>query len=141
MSKRKKILLAILMFLATVLVVIMAVVPRLLNMDRYRSQVEALLEKRLGRRTTIGHLALTVFPRLSTRVDGFALKNPASFPQGDFITDRLEATREALNEYQERPVLCLEHSIPQQCRCQVSRFLVSRFLGRSVARLSRRQGR
>ena len=88
MSKRKKILLAILIFLAAVLVVIVVVVPRLLNVDRYRPQVAALIEKQLGRRTTIGHLALTVFPRLSIRADDFALKNPAGFPQGDFIEAR-----------------------------------------------------
>ena len=88
MSKRKKILLAILIFLAAVLVVIVVVVPRLLNVDRYRPQVTALIEKQLGRRATIGHLALTLFPRLSIRADDFALKNPAGFPQGDFIEAR-----------------------------------------------------
>ena len=88
MSKRKGILLAILIFLAALVVVIVVVVPRLLDVDRYRPQVEVLIEKQLGRRTTIGRLTLTVFPRLSIRAEDFALKNPAGFPQGDFVAAR-----------------------------------------------------
>jgi len=88
LSKRTKVFLAVLVFLIVTLVVIVVVLPRLVNVDRYRPQVAALIETQLGWRAMIGHLAFTVFPRLSIRADDFALKNPAGFPQGDFIKAR-----------------------------------------------------
>jgi uncharacterized protein involved in outer membrane biogenesis len=53
--------------------------------DRYLPQVTSLIEKQTGKPTEIGHLALTVFPSLSIRVDDFALRNPSGFPQGYFV--------------------------------------------------------
>jgi uncharacterized protein involved in outer membrane biogenesis len=88
LSKRKKLFLGILVFLIVALVVIVVVVPRVTDVDRYRPQVAAFIEIQFGRRATIGHLALTVFPRLAIRADDFALKNPPGFPPGDFIRAR-----------------------------------------------------
>jgi len=85
LSKRTKVLLTIVVFLIVALVVIVVVVPRVFDVDRYRPQVAALIESQLGRRATIGRLALTIVPRLSIRADDFTLKNPAGFPQGDFV--------------------------------------------------------
>jgi len=61
------------------------IVPLLFDVDRYRPQVSALIEKQTGKPAEIGHLALTAFPSLSIRVDNFALRNPAGFPSGYFL--------------------------------------------------------
>jgi uncharacterized protein involved in outer membrane biogenesis len=67
-----------------------------LDVDRYRPQVATLIEKQTGKPAEIGHLALTVFPSLSIRVDDFALKNPAGFPQGYFVkAQRIHAVVDA----------------------------------------------
>jgi uncharacterized protein involved in outer membrane biogenesis len=72
------------------------IVPRLLDVDRYRPQVVALIEKQTGKPTQIGHLTLTIFPRLSVRVDDFTLRNPAGFPQGYFVrANRIHAVVDA----------------------------------------------
>jgi uncharacterized protein involved in outer membrane biogenesis len=84
-SRRKKVILGILIFLVVTLVALAVIVPRLLDVDRYRPQVVGLIEKQMGKPTDIGHLTLTVFPRLSIRVDDFTLRNPAGFPQGYFV--------------------------------------------------------
>ena len=106
MSKRKKLFLGILVFLIVTLVVIVVIVPRLFDVDRYRPQVAALIEKQLGRRATIGHLTLTVLPRLSIRADDFTLTNPAGFPQGDFIkAQRIYAVVDAASLWRHQVVI------------------------------------
>ena len=82
MSTRKKVILGILIFLVLTLVALVVIVPLLFDVDRYRSQVESLIEQRTGKSTEIGHLALTVFPSLSIRVDDFALRNPSDLRRG-----------------------------------------------------------
>ena len=85
MSRRKKVILGILIFLVVILVALVVLVPLVLDVDRYRPQVAALIEKQTGKPAEVGHLALTVFPSLSIRVNDFTLKNPAGFPQGYFV--------------------------------------------------------
>jgi uncharacterized protein involved in outer membrane biogenesis len=85
MWTRKKVILGILIFLAVILIALVVIVPLLFNVDRYRPQVVSLIEKQTGKPAEIGHLALTVFPSLSIRVDDFALKNPSGFPEGDLV--------------------------------------------------------
>jgi uncharacterized protein involved in outer membrane biogenesis len=85
LARRRRIILGILIFLAVTIIAVVVLVPLLFDVDRYRPQVAALIEKQMGKPTVIGHLALTVVPRLSIRVDDFTLRNPAGFPQGDFV--------------------------------------------------------
>ena len=85
MSTRKKVILGILIFLVLIPVALVVIVPLLFDVDHYRPQVASLIEKETGKPAEIGHLALTVFPSLSIRVDDFALKNPSGFPQGYFV--------------------------------------------------------
>jgi len=60
-------------------------VPRLVDVNRYRPQVAALLESKTGKPARIGRLQLTLFPHLAIQVDDFALGNPKGFPSGDFF--------------------------------------------------------
>jgi uncharacterized protein involved in outer membrane biogenesis len=80
-----KVILGILIFLVGILVALVVIVPLLIDVDRYRPQVASLIEKQAGKPAEIGHLALTVFPSLSIRVDDFTLKNPVGFPSGYFV--------------------------------------------------------
>jgi uncharacterized protein involved in outer membrane biogenesis len=88
MSTRKKVIFGILTFLVGVLVALVVIVPLLFDVDRYRPQVAALIEKQTGKPAEIGHLTLNIFPSLSIRVDDFALKNPAGFPDSYFVKAR-----------------------------------------------------
>jgi uncharacterized protein involved in outer membrane biogenesis len=85
MSTGKKIALGIVIFFALLLVGLAIVVRLLLDVDRYRAQVVALLRDETGKPAQIGRLALTLFPTLALRVDDFALGNPAGFPEGNFL--------------------------------------------------------
>jgi uncharacterized protein involved in outer membrane biogenesis len=87
-TKRKKIALIVVLVVVAILVGLAVLVPRLVNVDRYRPQVEAQIEQATGKPTQIGRLALTVFPQLSIRFDDFELGNPPHYPQGPFVKAR-----------------------------------------------------
>lgn len=88
MSTGKKITLGVFVFLFIVLVAVVIIVPLMFDLDRYRPQVVATIRQETGKPAQIGHLALTIFPRVSIRVDDLALGNPVGFPKGDFVTAR-----------------------------------------------------
>jgi uncharacterized protein involved in outer membrane biogenesis len=88
MSTGKKIGLGIVIFFVVLVVGLIIIVPMLIDVDRYRPQVVARLQEETGKPAEIGHLALTIFPKVSIRVDDFALGNPPSFPKGDFVRAR-----------------------------------------------------
>lgn len=88
MSSRRKVVLTLALLLAAVLAVLAVVVPRLVDVDRYRPDVVAQIEKTTGKRTEIGHLSLSILPTLSIRVDEFDLANPPGFPEGHLLTAR-----------------------------------------------------
>ncbi len=99
MSKGKKIGLGILIFIMVVIAALAILVPLLIDVDRYRPQVIAQIQEATGKPAEIGKLTLTVFPKLSIRVDNFALGNPEGFPKGYLLkTDRIyvEVDRAAL---------------------------------------------
>jgi len=88
MSTRKKIALGVVIFFVVLIVGLAIAIPMLIDIDRYRPQVVARLQEETGKPAEIGHLALTIFPKVSIRVDDFALGNPPGFPQGDFVRAR-----------------------------------------------------
>ncbi len=99
MSKGKKIGLGILTFIVLVLLALVIIVPMLIDVDRYRPQVIAHIQEVTGKPAEIGKLTLTIFPKLSIRVDNFALGNPPGFPKGYLVkTERIyvEVDRDAL---------------------------------------------
>jgi uncharacterized protein involved in outer membrane biogenesis len=85
MSSRRKVVLTVLVLLVILILVAVIVVPRLVDVDRYRPQVIARVEQATGRNAEIGRLTLILLPVLSIRVDNFALDNPAGFPAGQFL--------------------------------------------------------
>jgi len=56
------------------------VVPVLLNTDRYRLKGISYLEESTGKKVEIGRVTLTVFPKLTIRVNDFGIKSPPLFP-------------------------------------------------------------
>jgi len=85
MSRGKKVVLGVVVTLALVVVGLAIVIPLVLDVDRYRPEVAARLQQETGKPARIGHLALTVFPQISIRVDDFSLGNPRGFPSGNFV--------------------------------------------------------
>ena len=84
-SKGKKRLIIAASVVGVLAILSLWVVPSLVDLNRYRPQVAALLEKETGKPARIGHLKLTIFPHLAIQVDNFVLGNPQGFPGGDFI--------------------------------------------------------
>ncbi len=85
MTTGKKFALGVVIFFGLLMLALIIIVPLLIDVDRYRPQVVAHIREETGKPAEIGHLALSLFPRVSIRVDDFALGNPAGFPEGHLI--------------------------------------------------------
>jgi uncharacterized protein involved in outer membrane biogenesis len=81
---RRGITLIVVGIAAILLLALMFVVPALINVDRYRSQVISYLQEKTGKQVEIGRLALTFFP-LAIHIDHFGVKNPPIFPRGYIV--------------------------------------------------------
>jgi len=66
---------------ALLLLTLIFVVPRLINVDRYRPRVISYLQQKTGKQVEMGRLALTFFP-VAIHIDHFGVKNPPIFPSG-----------------------------------------------------------
>ncbi len=85
MSKGKKIALIAVIVPAVMVLGLAIIIPIVVNVDRYRPQVAAQIQKATGKPTQIGRLDLSIFPQVAIRVDDFSLGNPEGFPSGDFV--------------------------------------------------------
>lgn len=96
MSKAKKIILGVLILFALFVLAAVIIVPRLVDVDRYRPEVIARIRAETGKSAEIGRLTLSFFPTVSIRVDDFALANPDGYPHGYFIkAKRIDALMNA----------------------------------------------
>ena len=66
---------------AVLLLALIFVVPALIDVDRYRSQVTSYLQEKTGKPVEIGRLALTFFP-VTIHIDHIGVRNPPIFPAG-----------------------------------------------------------
>jgi len=95
MAFRRKTLLIVATIAVVLLAALLFVVPRLIDVDRYRPGVIAYLERKTGKQIAIGRLALSFSP-LSIRIDGFDAKNPTLFPPGYIVqVARIDANLDA----------------------------------------------
>lgn len=85
MSKGKKVGLLVLVALVVIVGGLAVIIPLLFDVNRYRAQVAAQIQEETGKPAEIGHLALTIFPKVAIRVDNFSLGNPPGFPAGNFV--------------------------------------------------------
>src|ERR1051326_6762376 len=85
MTARRKVALTVLILLTLLVLALSVIVPRLADIDRYRPEVVAGIEKASGRSAAIGKLNLTILPVLAVRADDVAIGNPSGFPAGNFL--------------------------------------------------------
>jgi len=85
MSKGKKVALVLVIVLVLIVVALAIIIPMIFNVDRYRPQVAAQIQRATGKPAQIERLALTILPQVAIRVDDFSLGNPKGFPTGDFV--------------------------------------------------------
>jgi uncharacterized protein involved in outer membrane biogenesis len=81
MTMRRKTGLILVGITAILLLALIFVLPALINVDRYRPQVESYLQQKTGKQIEIGRLALTFFP-VAIHIDHLGVKNPPIFPSG-----------------------------------------------------------
>jgi uncharacterized protein involved in outer membrane biogenesis len=92
MSRGRKIALILLAGLLVLALVLAIIIPRLVDVDRYRPNVIARLEQQTQRPVSIDRLTLRILPSVSIRVEGLVLGNPPGFPAGDFVrVERIDA--------------------------------------------------
>jgi uncharacterized protein involved in outer membrane biogenesis len=96
MSRGKKLAIAALILLALIVLAVAIIVPRLVNLDRYRPGVIANIERGTGRSVEIGRLSLSVLPVIAVRADNIEVGNPPGFPAGHLLDiKRAEAVLDA----------------------------------------------
>ena len=84
MATQSKTTFTVLGIIALLLGLVVLLLPTVLNVDRYRSQVISYLEEKTGKQVEISNLSLTFFP-LAIHVDGLGVKNPPIFPPGYIV--------------------------------------------------------
>lgn len=93
MSTGRKVGLAIACVVVGFVLGAVLIAPGILELNQYRPEVVSYIEQQTGRRVTIGHLALSIFPEVAVEVDDFALVNPSGFPSGNWLAvKRINAT-------------------------------------------------
>src|ERR1051325_323596 len=80
--------------IAVIVVLLIAaalIVPRLIDVNQYHSQIQSQLEKRLGRQVTLGKMGLRLFP------PAFDVESPTIAEDPLFATNRPFATADKLS--------------------------------------------
>jgi hypothetical protein len=70
----------------TILFLVALAAPFFLNVERYRTEISAALEKQTGRTVTLGKIQARVIPAIGVVVQDFHVGNPKEFPAGDLIS-------------------------------------------------------
>ena len=84
MPIRRRTTLIVVGIAAILLLALIFVIPALIHVDRYRSQVISYLQEKTGKQVEIGGLSLTFFP-VTIHIDQIGVKNPPIFPAGYII--------------------------------------------------------
>ena len=79
------------LIIVVVLVAAALIIPHVININNYHSQIQAQLEKRLGRTVTLGDMSLSLFP------PSFKVNNAIIGEDPQFSTARAFATAEKLS--------------------------------------------
>jgi AsmA-like C-terminal region/AsmA family len=85
MPTGRKIAIAALIIVAVGVLIAAILVPHLVDVDRYRPELAAGIERGTGRSVEIGRLSLSVLPVVAVRADNVAIGNPPGFPQGHIL--------------------------------------------------------
>ena len=95
MSKRRGIVLTLIVIAACTLIASIFLAPVFLNLDHYRSQIISYFEQSTGKKVEIERLAISFFPRTTIHIQNFGVKSPPLFPssyilkvpQADVVVD------------------------------------------------------
>jgi AsmA protein len=68
------------------LLLIGLIAPLFINVDKYRPQIAAAIEKQTGRQVTIGAIHARLLPSAAVVVDGFQISNQKDFAAGQVIS-------------------------------------------------------
>jgi uncharacterized protein involved in outer membrane biogenesis len=80
MATRQRIVISLIVTAACVFAALILLAPVFLNLDRYRPQIISYFEESTGKKVEIERLALTLFPKPTIHIVGFAVKSPPLFP-------------------------------------------------------------
>ncbi len=89
-NKVRKVAIIVVVAVATLLLAAALIVPHLIDVNQYHSQIQTQLEKRLGRQVSLGHMELSLFP------PSFQVENAVIAEDSRFATGRSFATAEKL---------------------------------------------
>ncbi len=89
-NKGKKIAIIVAATLVVLLVAAALIIPHLIDINQYHSEIQAQLEKRLGRQVSLGNMELSLFP------PSFQVENAVIAEDSRFHTGRSFATAEKL---------------------------------------------
>jgi len=67
------------------IILIGLIVPLFINVDKYRPQIAAAIEKETGRQVTLGAIHARLLPSAAVVVDGFQLSNQKDFASGQLL--------------------------------------------------------
>jgi hypothetical protein len=70
------------------LIVVMLVAPTLIDINSYRGQIIAQLERRLGRSVKLGAMRLSALPSIKVEVDNVVIGDDPQFSQSEFVKAR-----------------------------------------------------
>lgn len=68
------------------LVIAIAALPFLIDLNRYQDQYRPVIEEALNRKVTLEDIRLTVWPRIGARVAGFTVQDDPAFRPGSFAS-------------------------------------------------------
>ena len=95
MTKRRKIVVTLIVIVACVLIAAIFLAPIFLNLDHYRPQIISYFEQSTGKKVEIERLAISFFPQTTIHIQNFDVKSPPLFPpsyilkvpQADVVVD------------------------------------------------------
>src|SRR4029453_4331602 len=71
------------------LVVVLLVAPTLIDINTYRGQIIAQLERRLGRSVKLGAMRLSALPSIKVEVNDVVIGDDPQFAQSEFVKAKL----------------------------------------------------
>src|ERR1700731_3585100 len=95
MTRRRKIVVTLIVVVASVLIALIFLAPVFLNLDHYRPQIISYFEQSTGKKVEIERLAISFFPQTTIHIQNFGVKSPPLFPpsyilkvpQADVVVD------------------------------------------------------
>jgi AsmA protein len=87
MKKFLKLSAIIVVSLVVIIIAALLIIPRFVNLQKYKPQLEAMVAEKTGRTFSVGdNLQLSLFPWAGVSVSDLKLGNPSGFEEKEFVT-------------------------------------------------------